>query len=69
MNSTENLTESFSNQNNLDDSIPSIIKEIERDFNEIEVDIPKEETIINFSPNEKMPINLYFNDDNMKIFF
>ena len=69
MNSTENLTESFSNKNNLDDSIPSIIKEIERDFNEIEVDFPKEETITDFSLNEKIPINLYFNDNNMKIFF
>ena len=69
MNSTENLTESFSNKNNLDDSIPSIIKEIERDFNEIEVDFPKEESITNNSPNEKIPINLYFNDNNMKIFF
>ena len=69
MNSTENLTESFSNKNNLDDSIPSIIKEIERDFNEIEVDFPKEESITYNSPNEKIPINLYFNDNNMKIFF
>ena len=69
MNSTENLTESFSNKNNLDDSIPSIIKEIERDFNEIEVDFPKEESITNNSPNKKIPINLYFNDNNMKIFF
>ena len=69
MNSTENLTESFSNTNNLDDSIPSIIKEIERDFNEIEVDFPKEESITYNSPNEKIPINLYFNDNNMKIFF
>ena len=69
MNSTENLTESFSNTNNLDDSIPSIIKEIARDFNEIEVDFPKEESITYNSPNEKIPINLYFNDNNMKIFF
>ena len=69
MNSTENLTECFSNKNNLDDSIPSIIKEIERDFNEIEVDFPKEESITYNSPNEKIPINLYFNDNNMKIFF
>ena len=69
MNSTENISNSFNSLNSLEESIPIYIKEIERDFNEIEIDIPKEKNISEFSINKSKVINLNFTDNNMSIFF